>query len=54
MPGVRRWSGAAVTDIVLVFALSLLVAWPLGWYLARVFQGERTLLIKRRSHWGDR
>lgn len=33
-----------MTDVVLVFALSLLVAWPLGWYLARVFQGERTLL----------
>ena len=36
------WQGW--TEIVLTIALSVALAWPLGIYLARVFQGERTWL----------
>lgn len=33
-----------MTDVILILLLALLLAWPLGGYLARVFSGERTLL----------
>ena len=33
-----------MTDVILVFGLAFLLAWPLGRYLSRVFHGERTLL----------
>lgn len=33
-----------MTDVILILLLVLLLAWPLGGYLARVFSGERTLL----------
>jgi K+-transporting ATPase ATPase A chain len=33
-----------MTDVILILLLALLLAWPLGGYLARVFNGERTLL----------
>src|ERR1700712_4170360 len=36
------WQGWA--EIALTIALSVGLAWPLGMYLARVFQGERTWL----------
>ena len=35
---------AGWTEIVLTIALSVALAWPLGLYLARVWQGERTWL----------
>lgn len=31
-------------DVILLFGLTLLLAWPLGRYMARVFKGERTWL----------
>ena len=31
-------------DIVLTYGIAFLLAWPLGHYMARVFQGEKTLL----------
>ena len=38
-----------------LFCLAILVCVkPLGLYMARVFEGERTVLIKRRSHWANR
>lgn len=33
-----------MTEVILILLLVLLLAWPLGGYLARVFSGERTLL----------
>ncbi len=33
-----------MTDVILVFAVSFVLAWPLGRYLARVFKGEPTWL----------
>ena len=32
-----------MTDVILVFALSFLLAWPLGRYLARVFKWDLAL-----------
>ena len=44
-------------DIIVIYTLTFALAWPLGRYMARVFQGEKTWLdplmapLERAIYW---